>query len=174
VEVLDGPGYGQFGDLPTEPEALRHALERKQAKAHQGKVDNGRVVVELWGILEKVNTSPKLRAAVFNALAEEPGIRLDRTAKDLIGRSGYALSYASKKSSLYEAGGIRTEYIFDPDTSAILGQREILADPSLRPWEKNLPAGTVLRAVAFLGAGIVDSTHQRPGQGRRPATASGG
>jgi hypothetical protein len=162
VEVLDGPGYGQFADLPTEPEALRRTLERKQANADKGKVDNGRVIVELWGILEKANTSPALRAAVFNALAEEPGIRLDRTAKDLVGRSGYALSYASKKASLYGQGGIRTEYIFDPETSAILGRREILADPSLRPWVKGIPAGTVLRDVAYLGSGIVDSPHERP------------
>lgn len=120
-----------------------------------------RVIVELWGILEKQNTSPALRAAVFNALAEEPGIRLDRTAKDLVGRSGYALSYASKKASLYEQGGIRTEYIFDPQTSAIPGRGEIFADPGLRPWVKGIPAGTVLRDVAYLGSGIVDSTHQR-------------
>jgi hypothetical protein len=29
--------------------------------------------------------------------------------------------------------------------------------------DKALPAGTVLRDTAYLGAGIVDSTHQRPG-----------
>lgn len=75
VEVLDGPGYGKFAKLPTAPAALRHTLERKQA-ARKGKVDNGRVIAELWDILEKANTSPALRAAVFNALAEEPGITL--------------------------------------------------------------------------------------------------
>lgn len=163
VEVLDGPGYGQFADLPTNPEALRRSLERKQSAAHKGRIDNGRVIAELWDILEKANTRPALRAAVFNALAEEPGIRIDRSAKDLVGRPGYALSYASHKASLFQQGGIRTEYIFDADTAAILGNREVLIDPSKRPWVKGIPAGTVLRAVAYLGAGVVDSTHERPG-----------
>ncbi|MBN9621553.1 MAG: hypothetical protein J0H06_01140, partial [Actinobacteria bacterium] len=72
VEVLDGPGYGRFAKLPTEGAALRKAIEGNQ----KGKVDDGQVIAELWDILEKANTSPALRAAVFNALAEEPGMGL--------------------------------------------------------------------------------------------------
>jgi hypothetical protein len=170
VEVLDGPGYGQFGKLPTEPEALRRAIERKQTG--EGKVDDGQVIAELWDILEKANTSPALRAAVFNALAEEPGMGLDRSAEDLHGRAGYALSYENRKASEYQQGGIRTEYIFDPDTAAILGKREVLADPAERPWVKGLAAGTVLRDVAYLNRGIVDSTHERSAADSARATAS--
>lgn len=168
VEVLNGPGYGRFAKLPTEPKALRRTLEKQQ----KGKVDEGQVIGELWDILDKANTSPALRAAVFNALAEEPGMGLDRTAQDLVGRSGYAVSYTGRKRSGYTPAGIRTEYIFDPHTSVILGKRETLVDPGKRPWIKGVPAGTVLRDVAYLGTGIVDSTHQRPGPGNPRATGS--
>ena len=161
VEVLDGPGYGKFAGLPTAPAALRHTLEAKQ-NAHKGKVDNGQVIAEMWDILEKANTSPALCAAVFNALAEEPGIALDRDGEDLVGRSGYAISYAGHKRSLFQQSGIRVEYIFDPDTAAILGKRETLVDPSKRPSVKGIPAGTVLYDIAYLDSGIVDSTHERP------------
>lgn len=50
-----------------------------------------------------------------------------------------------------------------PDTSQVLGINYVLVDPSKMSQDKALPAGTVLRDTAYLGAGIVDSTHQRPG-----------
>ena len=66
----------------------------------------------LGTLLSRPNASPELRAAAFNALAETPGVELNREASDLIGRSGYAVSYAPGD------GKCRTEFIFDPRTSS--------------------------------------------------------
>ncbi len=175
VEGMDGPGFGDFSKLPTEPKALRLAIEHRQAP---GSLDNdgpakplntGQAISELWDILDKPNTTAALRAAVFGALAEEPGIELNRNAKDLVGRSGYALGYESSKSSSYGAQqpGLRVEYIFDPKTSEILGRREVIADPAKLSLTREISAGTVRREVAYLRSGVVDSTHERPDERKR-------
>jgi hypothetical protein len=154
----EGQGFVDTAALPTEPKALRLAIEGGQASG------TGQVISELWDILDKPNTTPALRAAVFGALAELPGIELNHDAKDLVGRPGYALSHESEGSSSYgeHQPGLRVEYIFDPETSAILGRREIIADPEKLSWARGIPAGTVRREVAYLQSGLVDSTAARP------------
>jgi hypothetical protein len=171
VENEEGPSFPDFSTLPTEPKALRLEIEQRQVsgpasdESAANSIDAGQVIAELWDILDKPNTTPQLRAAIFGALAELPGIELDRNASNLVGRSGYALSYESTSSSSYgeQQPGKRVEYIFDPETSAILGRREVIADPEkLLPWAKEIPAGTVWREVAYLQSQVVDSTHERP------------
>jgi hypothetical protein len=182
VEDLDGAGFGDFSSLPTEPRALRLAIEHRQVSDHSSESGSApksiEVIVELWDILERPNTTPALRAAVFNALAEVPGIKLNRNAKDLLGRPGYALSYeiTGSRRSGEQRPGIRVEYIFDPETSAILGKREVITDPEELPSLQGVPAGTVRRETAYLESGIVDSTHETPAEaeaGRPAATNSG-
>jgi hypothetical protein len=172
VETVSGHGFRDFSMLPREPKALRQAIERRQ---HTKPVDTGQTIAELWEILDKPNGTPALRAAVFGALAELPGIELNREAKDLVGRPGYALSYEKPNASHsdYQLPGIRVEYIFDPDTSAILGKREVVADPQKLPWAKAPPAGAVTREVAYLESGIVDSARERPhGRNRGPVATT--
>jgi hypothetical protein len=174
IENEEGPRFPDFSTLPTEPKALRLAIEQRQAAKP---INTAQVIAELWDILDKPNTTPELRAAIFGALAELPGIELDRNASNLVGRSGYALSYESTDSGSYgeQQPGKRVEYIFDPETSAILGRREIIVDPDkLLPWAKEISAGTVWREVAYLQSGIVDSTDERPDErnGEPVATTS--
>lgn len=178
VETVSGHGFRDFSSLPREPKALRLAVEHRQG----GKpLDNGQVIAELWDILDKPNGTPALRAAVFGALAEEPGMELDRDASDLVGRPGYAVSYENQGASDSQQAGIRVEYIFDPETSALLGRREVVTDPQevfpakdrqLFPWQQRIAAGTVRREVAYLGAGIVDSAHERPHRGGEPVATT--
>jgi hypothetical protein len=162
VEYEEGPRFPDFSALPTEPKALRLEVEQRQTA---GPINTGQVIAELWDILDKPNTTPELRAAIFGALAELPGIELDRGASNLVGRSGYALGYESTDSSSYgeQRPGKRVEYIFDPETSAILGRRETIVDPEkLLPWAKGIAAGTVWREVAYLQSQVVDSTREGP------------
>jgi hypothetical protein len=168
----EGPGLGpNFGfpdtsGLPTEPEALRLAIQnhplpgtgnRPGGRPPDTPLDTEETILGLWGILQQPVIAPELRAAVFNALAELPGIELDRDATDLAGRSGYAISFFDQES------GLRGEYIFDPETSAILGERTVLADPGRSPSNQGLPAGLVIRDNAYMQSGIVDSTREPAG-----------
>lgn len=163
IEGVSGFGFQDFSSLPLEPMALRLAIEGRQGA---GPSNAGQVISELWDILDKPNTTPPLRSAAFGALAEVPGIELDRDAEDLTGRPGYALSHESSPSSSYGAHlpGLRVEYIFDPETSAILGRRETITDPAKLSWLKDVPPGTVRREVAYLQSGLVDSTDAKPAE----------
>lgn len=161
VENEEGPRFPDYSALPTEPRALRLAIERRQAEP----INPGRTIAELWDILDKPNTTPELRAAIFEALAELPGIELDRDVVDLVGRPGYALSYEGTSAGSYgeQQPGKRVEYIFDPGTSEVLGRREVISDPAkLLPWAQGIPAGTAWREVAYLRSEVVDSTRERP------------
>jgi hypothetical protein len=162
-----GPNFG-FPDtsgLPTEPEALRLAIQNHPLPGTGNRpggkpLDTEETILGLWGILQQPVIAPELRAAVFNALAELPGIELDRDATDLVGRPGYAISFFD------QASGLRGEYIFDPDTSAILGERIVLADPGRSSSNEGLPAGLTIRENAYLQAGVVDSTTETTGNSR--------
>ena len=151
-------GYVDVSNLPTEPEALRPAVESRLSPGPGTKaVDTEDMIVGLWSILEQPILTPALRAAAFNVLAELPGIELNRDATDLLGRPGYAIGHNDKY-------GFRGEYVFDPETAEILGRRTVLVDPGKASGFDRIPAGTVIREIAFLQGGVVDSTHETPAQ----------
>ncbi len=182
VELDESPAYPDFSALPTEPRALRLAIERDPIygptveQSGSAKMPTAQVISELWDLLNKPNTTPELRAAIFGALSELPGIELNRDARDSAGRPGYALGYESSPSSeAYGSStmyGFRVEYIFDPDTADVLGRREIITHPDEFSWLAQVPAGTVLRETAYLETGVVDSTRERPGEGEGGPTAT--
>lgn len=156
-----GPNFGfpGLGDLPTEPEALRLAVQNRElagfgneqgGKPAAEPLDTEKTFGEPWSILSQPNASPPLRAAAFDAMAELPGIELERDATDLIGRTGYAIVYTDDH-------GLRNEYVFDPKTSTPLGLRTVLLEPERSPMWEQTPAGTVLRETAYLQSKVVDS-----------------
>lgn len=153
------PIYPDLSGDPTDPAELRLAIQNHQAPGisdEAGKpLGTTETIEDLTGVLHHPNASPALRAAAFNALAEMPGVELNRNATDLVGRSGYAISYARPQV------GERDEYIFDPKTSQFLGERTILVDPSQDPvvW-KGYEAGLITRDVAYLQSKVVNSTSE--------------
>jgi hypothetical protein len=162
----------RLAELPTEPEALRLALERGPAPGQPrvrivGTPPPGwarsRTIERLMNILSEPITSPALRAAAFNALAEMPGIALERDVTDVAGRRGDAIVYVQER-------GFGRQFIFDPRTSKILAQAEMIFGPS-STGEYGVPPDTVFRETAYLASGIVDSTRETAGP---VATASTG
>lgn len=164
VQPNSGPEiYPDLSSAPTDPKKLRHAIEAREVPGaidEQGKpVEVEELVGALGTILSRPNASPELRAAAFNALAETPGVELNREATDLLGRSGYAVSYTPHTRAYIR---LRTEFIFDPQTSDSLGERIVLADSAGEPQWKGYEAGLAIRDVAFLQSAVVDSTHETP------------
>ena len=154
----------ELAEAPTDPEALRLSIERRRG--------GGEVTVNrLMDVLSEPIASPALRAAAFNALAEIPGVELERYAADALGRHGVAVSWGSEgKRSAY-----RRQFIVDPHTSRLLAQAEMIANPKAAK-SPGIPPGTVFRETAYLQSGIVDSVHEAVTGPRRGAvaTASGG
>jgi hypothetical protein len=73
-------------------------------------------------LLRESYASPQLRAALYQVGANLPGVQLIGAAKDKLGGSGIAVAYTNV--------GIRHELIFDPGTSAPLGERTVVVDPA--------------------------------------------
>ncbi len=144
--------------LPTEPEALRLAVENRRggsspldpSPASSGR--GGATVERLLEILSEPIASPALRAAAFDALAEIPGIGFERDVADGAGRRGDAISWIRES-------GFGRRFIFDPVTGKVLAEAEMILGPKAS-HEYGAPAGTPYRETAYLQSGIVDSAHE--------------
>jgi hypothetical protein len=144
--------------LPTEPEALRLAIENRRgggSPVDPSPADSSRggaTVERLLEILSEPITSPALRAAAFNALAEIPGIGFERNVADGTGRRGDAISWVGER-------GFGRQFVFDPHTARILAESEMIFRAKADGYS-GVPDGTVFRETAYLQSGIVDSTHE--------------
>ncbi len=149
----------RLSELPTEPEALRLAVENRDGGSSPldpspaNSPRGGATVERLLEILSEPITSPALRAAAFDALAEIPGIGFERDVADAAGRKGDAISWVRES-------GFGRRFIFDPHTGQILAEAEMIFGPKATR-EYGAPAGTPYRETAYLQSGIVDSTHKR-------------
>lgn len=166
VERTDGMRGFRFPDtsrLPTDPQELRRTIEGNRA-SHDGfngidpgaaRLDSAATTAELLNILSEGSPmTPQLRAAVFNALAEMPGIEVDTDASDFLGRPGYAIRSIEPKT------GNGSEFVFDPGTAELLAKRYFIGDPAQNPRLEGVPAGATVNATAYLETGIVDSTRE--------------
>jgi hypothetical protein len=143
----------KLAQLPTDSEALRLAIEGHRpggapAGPAPARSSRGAVTAErLIEILGEPIVSPPLLAAAFGALAEIPGLRLKHGVADVAGRRGDAVAWVRER-------GFGREAIFDPRTSRVLAQAEMIFGPSSSD-EYGVPPGTVFRETAYLGSRIV-------------------
>ena len=145
--------------LPTDAATLRRAIENRgggsgtvdpaAADSHRGAVTAER----LMEILGEPITSPALRAAAFEALAEIPGIELQHGVPDAAGRRGEAIAWNRDR-------GFGRRFIFDPRSSEVLAEAEVIFDAKAAEYP-GVPDGTVFRETVYLGSGIVDSDRER-------------
>jgi hypothetical protein len=151
----------RLSELPTEPEALRLAIENRRAPSASldpssaSSQRGGATVERLLEILSEPIAGSALRSAAFGALAEIPGIGFERDVVDAAGRRGDAIAWVRGR-------GFGRRWIFDPRTSRILAQAEMIFGPPSTA-ENGVPPETVFRESAYLKAGIVDSTHEGMG-----------
>lgn len=174
TKVVDSEtdGYGKTfhfpdtSELPTEPKALRRAAEANQleytAFNHIGgkktHLDAEETKEELLNVLQEGFPTPRLQAAIFDALAELPGIEVETGVTDGLGREGDAIR-ATVGRGMPTADGLRSDYIFSPDTGELLADRVVLVDPKLAPYSyKEIPAGTVVDERDYVAEATVDST----------------
>jgi hypothetical protein len=136
------PGGLYFMDLrklPTDTSALKKLIEaRKVEGGPPGDVETFTIVGDM---LRETYAAPQLRAALYEVAAGLPGVQLVGDVKDQDGRTGTAVGYTKN--------GIRHDLIFDPKTSALLGERTVRD-------------GRVLTWTVYLAAGVVDSTSATP------------
>ena len=104
-------------------------------------------------ILSEPITSPALRAAAFNALAEIPGIGFERDVADVAGRRGDAIGWVRER-------GFGRRFIFDPHTAEILAQAEVIFNAKAAGYP-GVPDRHRVPRDRLPAVGIVDSAHER-------------
>jgi hypothetical protein len=154
--------FSDTSKLPTGPKTLRRAVEANAIEVggfnllypKAKHLDAEQTKEELINVLFEGAPAPRLQAAIFNALAEVPGVEVV-AATDSLGRDGDAIKFAVED-------GVRREYLFDPETSNLLANRGVLVDPAASRSYKELPAGTTIGERDFIASGVVDSTGETP------------
>ena len=135
----------QFLAFPTDPLT---AYDRILAHVGDGGHSVEGQVFDAIGTALRESPAPSdLRAALYRALALVPGVTLVGTLTDRAGRSGTAVAFTE--------AGTRRELIFDPETSELLAEREVLVDPTSA--EIDATPGTVLGDVAYLERAVVNT-----------------
>jgi hypothetical protein len=129
---------------PTDPRAIHDRLLAGLSPG-QGHSPEGEVFTLIGDALREAPAPPDLRAGLYGALALIPGIELVGTVHDRTGREGTAVAFTEQ--------GIRKELVFDPQTSEMLAEREVLTDG---PHGIHAPAGTVIEDVVYLQRAVTD------------------
>jgi hypothetical protein len=114
----------------------------------RGQSRDGEVFVEIADALREAPQPPRLRATLYRALALVPGVQFLGDVKDRLGRAAVGVAFT-------EHTGLRQELLFDPQTSEVLNEREVVAQPvqGIRA-----PVGTVIEDIVYTKRAVTDAT----------------
>lgn len=147
-----GPGglhYEDLASLPTDPDELSQVI---RARAEQTDVPvEAEMLVIVGDLLRETAAPPDLRGALYRVAARIPGVELVGEVTDPAGRRGVAVAVTSD----YSGARTRKELIFDPETSDLLAEQEVLLERV--QWLDADPPAVIGYAV-YLESGTVDST----------------
>jgi hypothetical protein len=135
-------------DLPADPGALYDRLEQ------QASGSKNPLPIEMFTLvgdaLRETSATAAQRAALYQVAARLPGVELVGRVRDSAGREGTAVAMT--------AHGIRFTLIFDPSTSALLGEEQVAVAGNPDGYEP----GTRVGYATYLVQAIVDSDTARP------------
>jgi hypothetical protein len=144
--------YRELLVLPTNVDALWHRLYR-EAGGGSAAWRRHEMFTEIGDLLREDPVPARVRAALYLVAARIPGIRLLGLTRDGIGRPALAVAL---NDTLY---GERSELLFDPKTSSLLGERTVVVKPSPAYHVK---PGTVQEGATYITSGIVERIGQVP------------
>jgi hypothetical protein len=144
--ALPGQPFLDTSDLPTKPKALRKLIEARKIPLVDGPPGEAETFTLIGDMLRNTYLPPAIRAALYRVTAELPKVELRGQVKDQVGRTGIGIAY--------DDGTTIHELIFDPKTSALLGERQVAAR---RIPDLEIPAGTETGSAAYLESKVVYS-----------------
>jgi hypothetical protein len=125
--LSDGPSV-PIAQVPTNVAELTQQLtSRKLEGGPPGAVES---FIQAGDMLRATGAPPALRAALFQVAAHLPGVRVLPHATNHDGRPGIALAIYSKGEGAAAGTVGRHELIFDPATSALIGEDATDVNPS--------------------------------------------
>jgi hypothetical protein len=151
LRVSNGTYYLSYLDsskFPTEPAALQKYMDKFFM------ITGGPATTFLLaGDALQVGASPTLRAALFELIEHLHGVVLLGPTKDPSGRAGTGVAI--------DGNGNRYILIFNPTTSAVLGEK-IFSAKSITHAGQVIPKGTLVSSMTFGPTGITSSTTKYP------------
>lgn len=135
-----------LGALPRDPDSLADLIDAGGATGASA-TERGDPIDTIANLLGNVPATADLRSALFKAAARLTGIVTLGVVRDPVGRSGIAVALVRS--------GVRTELIFDTESSALLARIVTQLDGEGHPFR-------VLARSTYDERGVVDSTHARP------------
>lgn len=142
--------YRDLSKLPTDPETLGRMIENRAIEG--GPPGDAESLTIVGDLLRQQTASPQLRSALFSVASSLPDVRLIGRTDDPAGRPGETVAAVE--------AGVRHELILDPETSQLLGERDVLVDPRIA--QLHADPGAILGYSAYLRSGIVDSRRETP------------
>jgi hypothetical protein len=145
------PGTGatapiDLWSLPTNPTQLAIMVSSRSIEAGPpGPLED---FTQVGDLLRATFAPPALRAALFKVASNIPGVLLIGPATDHLGRRGIGLAIAQTPSDPAQGSSGLYELIFDPTTSALLGEQTLAG---------TRPAGTSTGGATSLAGFVVTS-----------------
>jgi hypothetical protein len=151
-------GYRQIAALPTDPDELRRwAYGLTDNIEGAGSTEHAEVYGIFEGMLADNVLPPDLKAAIFRALKQVPGVTVDNV--EVNGRRVYALGQTDD--------WLRQELLLDAESYDYVGQSgTVVRDTTIDPMKAGNATGEIKRgdkaAAMRLVTAIVDEPGQRP------------
>jgi hypothetical protein len=156
--VALGPlaGYKQLAALPTDPDALRRwAYDQTPNIEGAGSTPHAEVFGIWEGMLSDNVLPPDLKAAIFRALKQVPGVTLDGV--EVNGERVYALGQTDD--------WLRQELLLDASTYDYVGQSgTVTRDTTISPEKAGNATGEISAGDETIAMRIVTAIVDEPGQ----------
>jgi hypothetical protein len=111
--------------LPADPDVLYEELSQRAKQTDNSAPPDVRTLLLIGELLQNPAATPDMRASLYRAAEEIPGIQYFGATEDEAGRPGIAIGMESD----YSGGPARYELIWDPDTSEVLATTAIVLEP---------------------------------------------
>jgi hypothetical protein len=145
--------YQKLLRLPTNVDALWRLLYREAGKGSAA-WKRHEMFTEIGDLLREDPIPARVRAALYLVAARIPDIQVLGPTHDGLGRPALAIALNDTLS------GERSELLFDPTTSRLLGEHSVVVKP---PPSYHVKPGTVTSGATYVTSGIVERIGQVPG-----------
>lgn len=140
----DNVSYQDLRELPTDSAQLRRRFERLYERDGGGENSGDRTT---WMLRQAANlitmpVKPGTRAAAYRVLADLPGIRVQDSVTDPLGREGIGITLPDNPET--PLGSVEERLVVDASTGALLAELTVLAEPSATARQAGLDAGTTV------------------------------
>ncbi|MFC4466083.1 CU044_5270 family protein [Streptomyces xiangluensis] len=144
----DNVSYQDLRKLPTDTAQLRRQFQRLYERDRGGENSGDRTAWMLRQAADVITmpVKPGTRAAAYRLLADLPGIRVQGSATDPLGRKGIGITLPDHAET--PLGSVEQRLVVDPSTGALLAELIVLAEPSATARQAGLDAGTTVNYSA--------------------------